>query len=250
MLAPMPRPNALVRGALVATVALSLVACGPKGPTPPPVPIAHPGPTPAMSLDPELKYAYAMIARFASHPLFLHAILSSKFTASDDTDSLKMTAGLTLDVSDGDMNVHMTDKIDGKTTKSDLIAVGTSVYAREGSGKWRRQPRSAWNQTLSDMIKDLNPIKDPANLAYVGVETIDKKKLHHLTAVKKFPYVLADGQRGTYEKFDIWVQEDGTPVLAKGKISVIGAYGIEIKGTNELHFSNFGGKVKITAPKL
>ena len=250
MLVGMPRPTALVRGALVATVALTLVACGPKGPTPPPVPIAHPGPTPARSLDPELKNAYAMIAKYASDPLVLHAVQTSKFTASYETDSLKMTATFTLDVSDGDMNLHMTDKTNGKTSKVDLIAVGTSVYAREGSAKWRKQPRAAWEQTLSDAIRDLNPIKDPAHLAYVGVETIDKQKLHHLTAVKKFPYVLADGQRGTYEKFDIWVQEDGTPVLAKGKISAIGAYGIEIKGTNELRFSKFGGKIKISAPKL
>ena len=50
---------------------------------------------------------------------------------------------------------------------------------------------------------------------------------------------------GTYDSFDIWVEEDGTPVLARGKISVVGAYGMEIKGTSELRFSKFGGPIEI-----
>jgi hypothetical protein len=99
------------------------------------------------------------------------------------------------------------------------------------------------------VIRSLNPIRDVSQLAYVGVETIDKQKLHHLKAIRKFDWVMGDGQRSTYEKFDICVEEDGTPVLAKGKISMIGAYGIEVKGTDEMRFSKFGGTIKITAPK-
>jgi len=250
MLGRMSRPTALLRVVLVATLALLLVACAAKGPTPPPQPVFHPGPTPARSIDPEDKYAYAMVAKFASDPLVLHAVQTSRFTASGETDSVKLSATVTVDVSGADVDLHMVIKTSGKTTKMDVVAVGTSVYAREGAGHWRRVPRSGWEQVLQDSIKDLNPIKDPAHLTYVGIETIDKQKLHHLTAVRKFSYVMADGQRGTYDKFDIWVKEDGTPVLAKGKISAVGAYGVEIKGTNEVRFSKFGGKVKITAPKL
>ena len=57
------------------------------------------------------------------------------------------------------------------------------------------------------------------------------------------------GQTGTYDTFDIWVEEDGTPVLANGQVSAIGPYGVEIKGTNEFRFSKFGGPIAIAAPK-
>jgi hypothetical protein len=200
-------------------------------------------------VDPEAKYAVAMIAMFASDPLVLHAVETVKVTASSDTDSVKMTASSTMDLSGDDMKMHSVAKLAGKTTKLDVVVVGRSVYSRVGSAPWSKEPRSGWQQTLDDLVRDLNPARNPSQLRYVGVETIDKQKLRHLTAVQKFPYVMADGQRGTYEKFDVWVKEDGTPVLAKGKISVIGAYGIEVKGTSELRFSKFGGTIKITAPK-
>jgi hypothetical protein len=251
MLARMPHPSKFVRCAFVAAIALTLVACsrGPVGPTPPPQPILRPGPTPAKVVDPDAKYADAMIAKFASDPLILHAVETVKMTASSDTDSVKMTASTTIDLSGDDMKLHSAAKLAGKTTKFDVVVVGRSVYTRVGSAPWGKEPRSGWKQTLDDLVRDLNPARKSSQLRYVGVETIDKLKLHHLTAVGKFPYVMADGQRGTYEKFDVWVKEDGTPVLAKGKISVIGAYGIEVKGTSELRFSKFGGTIKVTAPK-
>jgi hypothetical protein len=249
MLAGMPRPNVLARGALVATVALALVACAAKGPTPPPVPVFHPGPTPARSVDPDLKYADAMIAKFASDPLIFHVVQTIKLTATDDTDSLRVTGSITMDASDGNTKVNLVLKAAGKTIKVDQVAIGSSIWSRIGSGRWSKGLLSTYEQDISDTVRALQPIRDSAHLTYVGVEKIDKQKLHHLTANRKFPYVMADGQRGTYDKFDIWVQEDGTPVLAKGKVSVIGAYGIEIKGTTELHYSKFGGKIKITAPK-
>ena len=57
------------------------------------------------------------------------------------------------------------------------------------------------------------------------------------------------GQTGTFDTFDIWIEEDGTPVLASGKVSAIGPYGVDIKGTSEFRFSKFGGPLAIAAPK-
>ena len=251
MLATMPHPNALVRCAFIVTIALTLAACSSAtGPTPPPQPILRPGPTPARSVDPEAKYADAMIAKFASEPLVMHVVQTTKLTATDEVDSLKLSQSMTLDFSDGDMKIHEVTKVAGKTTKVDVVVVGASVNARQGSGGWTKQPRSGWDSPMADAVKSLNPIRDSAQLTYVGVETIDKRKLHHLKANRKFQVVMADGQRGTYEKFDVWVEEDGTPVLSKGKISMIGAYGIEVKGTDEIRFSKYGGTNKIAAPKL
>ena len=249
MLAAMPRSSVLGHGALVVTLAVTVLACtGAAPPTPAPA-TARPTPTPAPSVDLGALYANAMIAAFASDPLVLHVVQTAKMTATGDTDSVKMSASMTLDLSDRDMDVHMETKAAGKTTEMDLVVVGTSVYARAGSDGWAKAPRSSYEQSISDIIRALQPIRNPAHLGYVGVETIDKQELRHLTAVKKFPYVMGNGQTGTYETFDIWVEADGTPVLATGKISAIGAYGIEITGTSELRFSKFGGPIKIAAPK-
>ena len=157
-----------------------------------------------------------------------------------------MTATFTVDVSDGDMNLHMTDKTNGKTSKVDLIAVGTSVYARERQCKWRKQPRSdcepdTVGRRQGPPVRSGIRRTSPTSASRPSTSS----KLVHLTAPKTFPYISADGQRGTYDSFDIWVEEDGTPVLAKGKISMVGAYGMEIKGTSELRFSKFGGPIEI-----
>jgi hypothetical protein len=156
---------------------------------------------------------------------------------------------MTLDLSDRDLSIHLETTAEKKTTELDMVVVGRAVYARVGKDHWTQGSRSNFEQSIADIATALQPIRNPASLSYVGVETVDKQKLIHLRAPKTFPYISADGQRGTYDAFDIWVEEDGTPVLAKGKISLIGAYGMEIKGTSELRFSKFGGPIEIVAPK-
>lgn len=249
MLAVMLRSNAFGRGAFVLTLALAVLACsGAPPPTPAPA-TARPAPTPAKSVDLSAQYAKAMIAAFAADPLVLHVVQTVKATATSDSDSKKIDATMTLDLADRDVDMHLETTAAKKTTKIDMVVVGRAVYARVGSDHWTQGSRSNFEQSIADIIPALQPIRNPAYLSYVGVETIDKRKLVHLTALKTFPYIGADGQRGTYDSFDIWVEEDGTPVLTKGKISVVGAYGIEISGTSELRFSKFGGTIKIVAPK-
>jgi hypothetical protein len=249
MLGPMPRSNVLVRGAFVVTCALALLACSSAAPPTPAPATAPPAPTPAPSVDLSAKYAKAMIAAFAADPLVLHVVQTVKATAAYEAESKKIDATMTLDLSDRDLSMHMETTAAKKTTKLDMVVVGRSVYARVGSAHWSQGTRSNFEQSIADIAKALQPIKNPTYLGYVGVETIDKRELVHLTAKKAFPYISADGQRGTYDSFDIWIEEDGTPVLAKGKITVIGAYGIEISGTSELRFSKFGGPIEIVAPK-
>jgi hypothetical protein len=200
-------------------------------------------------VDLSAKYANAMIAAFAVEPLILHVEQTVKATAALDAQSKKIDATMTLDLSDRDLSMHLETTAEKKTTKLDIVVVGTAAYARVGSAHWTQGSRSNFEQSIADIATALQPIKNPASLRYVGVETIDKRKLVHLTAAKTFPYISADGQRGTYDSFDIWVEEDGTPVLARGKISMVGAYGMEIKGTSELRFSKFGGPIEIVAPK-
>jgi hypothetical protein len=156
---------------------------------------------------------------------------------------------MTLDLSGRDMNAHLTSKSKGKTTKVDLVVVGTSGYVRTGNDPFKKSPRADFTEDFMNIAQGLRLVRHPSYLGYLGVDTVDKRALHHLVAVKDIPYVTDTGLAATIKKLDIWVEEDGTPVLAKANVSSIGSYGREIKITTELHFSKFGGPIKIAVPK-
>jgi hypothetical protein len=244
----MPRSNALVRCAFVVTLALALVACGAAGPTPPPNPIFVPGPTPVKSVAVGAQYAEALVAAFAGDPV-MHLVETAKLKGLYELDGVNVSLTATLDISGRDMDFHIVTKAAGKTTEGDLVVVGKTVFARFGGDPWKKVRRSDFEQQMADIVRGLQLIRDPTALAYVGLETIDKHKLHHLRATRTLPYTNGNGMSGTYDKFDVWVKEDGTPVLVKGKISTVGAYGLEVSGTTEMRFSKFGGPIKIVAPK-
>jgi len=248
MLAWMHRPITFGHVALVATLSFAVLACTAAAPSPPPA-TARPTPTPAPSVDVGAQVVKATVAAFATDPLVLRVAQTAKLTWTLSGKSWKGSDSMTLDLSDRDLSAHFETKEKGKTTNLDLVVVGKTVYARDGDKKWASGPRSSAEQNIADVIRALPSIREPAHLAYVGLETVDKVKLHHLTAVRKFSYQMSIGQTASYDTFDIWVQEDGTPVLAKGTVSAIGPYGVEIKGTNEIHFSEFGGPIEIAAPK-
>ena len=69
------------------------------------------------------------------------------------------------------------------------------------------------------LIQAVRPVADPSDLSYVGVETVDGRELHHLTANGMIAYRPAAGGTGNLDAFDIWVEEDRTPVLAKATLS-------------------------------
>ena len=181
-------------------------------------------------MDLSAKYAKAMIAAFAADPLVLHVVQTVKATAALDAESKTIDATMTLDLSDRDLSMHLETTAAKKTTKMDMVVVGRAVYARVGSDHWTQGTRSNFEQSIADIAEALQPVRKSTYLGYVGVEPIDKRQLVHLTAVKAFPYIAADGQRGSYDSFDIWIEEDGT-------------------GTSELTFSKFGGPIEIVAPK-
>ena len=249
MLATMPRTHPFRHGALVGSLALAVLGCSGAAP-PSVVPTAPPTPTPAPTVDVGAQVTKLVCAAFASDPLVMHVVQTASLTVSDGKKSVKENVSMTLDLSDRDLSAEFTTKTAGKTTSDmGLVALGKTVYARDGKGRWQSGPRANAEQNIADVIRTLPTIRDPAHLRYVGIETIGAQRLHHLTVARPFTYVMNIGQTGTFDTFDIWVEDDGTPVLAKGNVSAIGAYGVEIKGTNELRFSKFGGPIRIAAPK-
>jgi hypothetical protein len=246
----MPRSNASIRGAIVMAIAFSVLACAGRPRLVPAPPALYPGPTPApvVPIDPGAKYAEALVAALAIDPLVLRVVQTAKLKGLYELDGASANLTTTLDISGRAMDIHIVSKSAGKTTKIDLVVVGKTVFGRVGGSPWKKVRRSDFEQDITDVVRGLQLIRNPAYLTYVGIETIDKHKLHHLKANRTFPYITGTAS-GTYDKFDVWIKEDGTPVLVRGKVSAVAEYGFEIAGSTEMRFSKFGGPIKIVAPK-
>jgi hypothetical protein len=156
---------------------------------------------------------------------------------------------MSADISGDDVSMRLKTMFTGRTTEQDLVAVGDWAYTRADGGAWSRSPRAISKTALDGAIKAIRLIDDPADLTYVGVETIDGRKLHHLTASRTLPYIPSNGGTGRYDAFDIWAEADGTPVLAKTAFSAT-ANSIDVTGTTEFRYSKFGGPIEIATPSV
>jgi hypothetical protein len=204
--------------------------------------------TPAASLSGEV-IAQAVVTAFASDPYVTH--LEQVVEATSKVGTATVTVDLTLsgDFSGDDVAVHMAGSSGGDSFELDLVVVGDTSYVRQGGGDWSAAPLSALGSTAGDLIKGARLVDDPANLAYVGPETVDGRELHHLKAVGTIPYAPATGGTGAYDTFDIWVEADGTPVSVTATFAATDPSGNEASGTIEYTFSEFGGPIEVVAPE-
>ncbi len=194
------------------------------------------------------QYVLDVVKAFRSDPLVAHVVQSATLTSTQGSQTVKGTVAMTLDLSGRDLKSAIVIKSAGKTTGVDLIVVGKTAYARAGGSGWKKAPRNGFEKDISDTIEGLRLIDDPADLRYVGLETIEKRELHHLSEARAIPYLASNGATGQYDTFDIWVTSDGTPVLVKATYSAKQG-SITVKGTTQFRFSKFGGPIKIVAPK-
>jgi hypothetical protein len=253
MLAGMPRSKSFVHGAIVMAVVFTVAACAGRSFALPPPEIRYPAPAPVRSVGPGDRYVDALVAKLATDPLILHSDQTTTGTASYDSQTENLSAELnstvTMDLSGRDYDMHMVSKTPaGKTNKTDLVLVGKYVFTRLDKGKWIKSSRVEFERSRTDVARAYRLVRNPAYLRYVGLETVGKQKLHHITAIRDLPYISMTGMAGTYTLLDIWVEEDGTPVVIKGSFTTVVDYGIEITGTSEMRISQFGGPIKIVAP--
>ena len=110
-------------------------------------------------------------------------------------------------------------------------------------------PRDVAEAEVAGLVQNMRLVTDPLDLRYVGAEEVDGRELHHLTASRAIPYAPGAGGSGNYDVFDIWIEEDGTPVLAKTAFSARDPTGVEVTGTTNFEFSNVGGPIEIVAPE-
>ncbi len=190
-------------------------------------------------------YAEALVAALAADPLVMH--LEQVATATTPLGDVEAT--LSGDFSGDDLDITM--HIASGTTAVDMgmVVAGETAYVRQGEGKWASVPKTAAEAELAGLVQNMRLVTDPRDLLYVGVEEVDGRGLHHLTASRTIPYAPASGGSGQYDVFDIWVEEDGTPVLAKTAFSATDPNGVDVSGTTDFEFSNVGGPIEIVAPE-
>lgn len=236
---------------VIGAVVLALVACGGSASSVAPVstvPSAAPTATPAPSVDGNA-LAKAVVAKLQADPLIVHVdqVADAEIveaSAGSAPKGTKVQTTMSFDFNGDDMRALMTLSFGGQTTEFEIVALGDTLWAREGASVFGSQPRSAESdQQLIDQGY-VRLTDDPGVLRYVGPETIDGRELHRLTALPgAIPYTT-----GTFDALDLYVLEDGTPVLAKGTFTGKGDAGEVLTGTISLEFSDFGGPITIEAP--
>jgi hypothetical protein len=193
--------------------------------------------------------AHALVAILQADPFVAHLALEDHFTVTTSSGSTSppSTNSMSADVSGDDCVLRVTMQgSDGRTTGADSVIVGGTQYYRESGGAWRSVPATT---TAGDMVKRLLPLDDPGILQDVGVEAVNGRQLHHLVPTTMPPYATSQGA-GTYEAYDIWAQDDGTPVVIQASYTITGDAGALTKGTVELRLTNVGQPVAISAPSI
>ena len=191
-------------------------------------------------------YAEALVAALAAEPLMLH--LEQVATATTPAGNVEATLSADFSGDDLDLSMQLTSAAGG--VDMDMVVVGDTAYVRErGAEDWTTVPRDVAEAEIAGLVQNMRLVTDPLDLRYIGPEDVDGRELHHLTASRAIPYAPGAGGTGRYDVFDIWVEEDGTPVIAKTAFSATDPTGVAVSGTTDFEFSNVGGPIEIVAPE-
>lgn len=259
--------GAMTKLVVVALGALLLVAgCGPAAMTPASISATGsmpPSTAPASSVAPTGRTSPSSTANgspVAGGPLVERALkllqgdtfighVDQVATATSDVGgkTVEVRATMSLDVSGPDLSAHVEGGAGTAKIDTDVVIVGRLAYTRSNGGAWKVGPRAAVAGSITSLIAALTLVSKPTDLRDAGLETIDGRSLHHLTAASTIPYSTSSGTVGTYDTFDFYVGDDGTPVLFKSAFT--GKQGATtIGGTIDLRYSRIGGPIAITAP--
>ena len=138
----------------------------------------------------------------------------------------------------------------GKTIKRDLIVVGKTAFSRIGSAKWTKSLRTDYERTIADIVRALQLVRNPALLRLCRPRDRRQAKAPSPDGSPNL-HVRRGGRDDGHvrHRFDVWIEEDGTPVLIKGKVTTVVDYGIEIAGTLRAAHLEVRRTIKIVAPK-
>ena len=250
-------PALFVLAGLIATAGCAASGASPVPPTASPaapsaLPVVTPAATPASSatVAPSLgqsggPLAEALVAALTADPLILHVEQVASATATG-AGTVDVTLSADIDGDDLAFIYHIATP-QGETSQ-ELRVIGDQAYLLDGAA-WKAVPRSVVQSSIDGMMEAIRFIDDPTMLRDVGVESIDGRDLHHLTASRTIDYTPAAGGTGQYDVFDVWVEEDGTPVLVKTAFSAE-SNGTKATGTTDFTFSDVGGPIEIATPSV
>jgi hypothetical protein len=190
-----------------------------------------------------------MVAALADGNLTTHIVQTATVTTSAAAD-VEVTAELEGDIAGQDLAIVIELSAANVESLQELRVVGDTAYVRQDDGPWQSAPRAVVADTLTGLLDNLRVVERADDLRYVGLEEVDGRQLHHLTAVGEVPYQPSTGGTGQFTALDVWVEEDGTPVLFRGDFSAIDGAGNEGAGSTEMRFSDFGVPVEIEAPQV
>jgi hypothetical protein len=192
--------------------------------------------------------AQALVEKLLSDPFVAHVDQVAKATSTSGGTTVEINATLAVDLSGNDTSFSVTVVGGGQDLQADMVLLGDSAFGRQGVGAWEAIDPSSVRASVDGLFEAMRLVENPADLAYRGIEAIDGRDLHRLTAVTVIPYRPAGGGSGQYDRFDLWVEADGTPVLFKSAFSAVGPAGEVVSGETDLTFSSFGGPIEIVAP--
>lgn len=238
----------------ICLVVLTLAACSTgasgspgTGGDIPASPLTTAAPTGAQTNTPVARALANAIAadRFSAH---LELEQSATVTTFDGSTSPPATVAMSGDWSGDDCSFHLTSQDpDGEPEEADVIDIGGTQYLREPGGEWKMTPGMA---SGADMVRTLLPLDDATVLGDLGIEVVDGRQLHHIAPTTMPAYNATSDLPGVFEAYDIWVEADGTPVVARISYRVGGDGGSVYRGTITLHLTNVGAAVEIKAPTL
>jgi hypothetical protein len=216
-------------------------ACGPATPSLAP---GSSGTQDAFGAD----LAIAVVEQLHADPFIGHIdqVATAQTTSGETT--LQIEATLSVDISGMDTAFSMAFAGGGQNIQADMVLLDGEAFSRESGGTWAKGDGALVQSSLDGLLKAFRFVEDPSDLGYRGVESIEGRDLHRLTAVTEIPYVPAAGGTGTYDRFDIWVESDGTPVLIRSAFSATGPNGETIDGETDFTFSKVGGPIEIVSP--
>lgn len=252
------RARAVLLGALLMIAAAcgnaataTLVPSAPAVATPAPSasasPTAVPTETPAPSAPVEGggPIAEAAVAKLQSDPLIAHVEQVGTITTSGQDFTYLSTS----DFAGDDLHVAFSITGGGETSAQELYVIGDDAWVRAAADDpFTKVATTALGTAVDELYKAVRLVDDPQALRFVGVETIDGQELQHLRAVVAIPYTPPTGGTGQYDAFDLWVLEDGTPVVARTEFSATDPTGLDATGATDFTFSKWGGPITIEPP--
>ena len=159
-----------------------------------------------------------------------------------------------MDVAGDDYQLTMVLNVGGRSIEISNVKVGEDNWARLGRGEWQKTRAQAEAQNVNPFAE-----LDEGDIEYVGTETRNGQQLHRLRLTKAVPLdpkTLGGGALTDVDiestSFDVFVEEDGTPVTATFDLTGSGRANrqtVPIELEADYTFSGVGSDIVIEPPE-